>query len=465
MNSEQTSATIITLPPTARGDTPDVDDATGLGARHCRPKVLFVDDERQVVDGLRRAFLKYPYRIRTATSPELALQMLRDDPCDVIVADEQMPGMRGSELLTIVAHDFPTAGRILLTGHATVEAAARAVNEAGVIRLLLKPCPPENVRAAIETALRTTPFEKRARSSARRVFLVRHLTGTASETGGTKQRAGARRKRSVAVEGSASSGTHSGAAGAPHTRWDTGELMLQAQKVVTLSEPRLYGYELSTRLRSPSGGVHSVGNFIASADHEIPLQGVDRWVVRHVLRTLREHGSVLEQRGITMSLNVAGQSLADPEFTQFFDWELSRSGIGARFLIEIRQPALIKSLQRDDGALRRFFEMDCFKWGCRVCIDGVGGDIGQLASLTSLPVTVAKIDSVYIRDILTNRQSEATVRAVVEWGQRAGIDIAATGVDSSGIAERLRALGVQYGQGTACGAPEPINLILRGLYS
>jgi len=206
----------------------------------------------------------------------------------------------------------------------------------------------------------------------------------------------------------------------PHNKWDTSELMLQAQKVVALGEPRLYGYELSTRLRSQSGGVHTVGNFIASADHEVPLQGVDRWVVRHVLRALREHGSVLDRRGISMSLNVAGQSLADPEFAQFFDWELSRSGIVTRFLIEIREPALIKNLRRNDALLRRFFEMDCFKWGCRVCIDGVGADVGQLASLTNLPVAVAKIDSRYIRDILTNRQSEAAVRAVVEWGAACG---------------------------------------------
>src|SRR6266403_993997 len=98
MNSDQTSAAVITLPPCPLTDARDIDDATGLGARLYKPKVLFVDDERQVVDGLRRAFLKYPYQIRTATSPELALQMLREEAFDVIVADEQMPGMRGSEL-------------------------------------------------------------------------------------------------------------------------------------------------------------------------------------------------------------------------------------------------------------------------------------------------------------------------------------------------------------------------------
>src|SRR6185312_10557728 len=92
------------------------------------PKILFVDDEWEVVQGLRRAFLQYPYQVAATTSPELALQMFRDEAFDVIVADELMPSMRGSELLTRIAHEFPAARRILLTGHATPESAARAVN-------------------------------------------------------------------------------------------------------------------------------------------------------------------------------------------------------------------------------------------------------------------------------------------------------------------------------------------------
>src|SRR5580704_16730478 len=137
---------------------------TVTGSSQFMPKVLLVDDEPHVVEGIRRALREHSYRINTATSPEVALHMCRREQFDVIVADERMPEMCGSELLTIVGREFPTSGRILLTGHATVEAAARAINEAGVIRLLLKPCPPSALRAAIELALRTTPFEHRTRA-------------------------------------------------------------------------------------------------------------------------------------------------------------------------------------------------------------------------------------------------------------------------------------------------------------
>jgi FixJ family two-component response regulator len=77
----------------------------------------------------------------------------RPTPRDVIVADEQMRGMRGCELLAIIAREFPAAGRILLTGLRTLEAAVRAVHPGGIAWLLLKPPPAEEVQQAVEAAL------------------------------------------------------------------------------------------------------------------------------------------------------------------------------------------------------------------------------------------------------------------------------------------------------------------------
>jgi EAL domain-containing protein (putative c-di-GMP-specific phosphodiesterase class I) len=57
------------------------------------------------------------------------------------------------------------------------------------------------------------------------------------------------------------------------------------------------------------------------------------------------------------------------------------------------------------------------------------------------------------------------VRSAVEWGQRAGVAVAATGIDTPAIAERLRFLGVHYGQGSVFGTAEPVGLTLTGLYS
>jgi len=429
-------------------------------AGYSMPRILFVDDEPHVVDALRRGLCEYPYHVQTATSSESALQKFCEGPIDVIVADERMPGMCGSELLTIIAHEFPTTGRILLTGHGTVDTAARAINEAGIVRFLIKPCPPEELRDAIETALKTTPFENRARIGGRRTYLVSHR-----DVGTLDQRSGGQR---ADTETTRHQGTESGRGlyerVRGHNEWEANELVLQARKVFALGSETLVGLELSTRLQTQNGNVHTIGNFLASSGQHLLLSSVDRWVVRHALTLVRDHVQILERRELTVSLNLAAQSLADANFTRFLDDELSDSRVASRFLIEVRESALAKSVRRDEGLLARLLTMRCYERGARLSVDGVGGALWKLEVLKNLPVALAKIESRFVCDILTNPQSESLVRAAVEWGQRAGVDVAATGIDTPAIAERLRGLGVHYGQGSVYGTSEPVGLTLTSLY-
>jgi len=118
-----------------------------------RPKVLLVDDEPHVTEALKRILRRMDYHILTACSAREALQLLAQEPIDVIVSDEQMPGMSGSELLALVRRHYPQTRRIILTGHASLEAAVRAINEGEISRFLAKPCNEKELTHAIEHAL------------------------------------------------------------------------------------------------------------------------------------------------------------------------------------------------------------------------------------------------------------------------------------------------------------------------
>ena len=115
--------------------------------------VLFVDDEANVLSALRHALHKENYDILTAASAQEALDTLKIESVDVIVSDDQMPGMLGSEMLAIVQKEYPLIVRILLTGQASIESAARAINEGRIYRFLIKPCYEElavTVRQALQ---------------------------------------------------------------------------------------------------------------------------------------------------------------------------------------------------------------------------------------------------------------------------------------------------------------------------
>jgi CheY-like chemotaxis protein len=118
-----------------------------------RPRVLCVDDEPRIVEGLV-LHLRKDYEVHTALSGDEALKTLKHiGGAAVVVSDMRMPGMDGATLLHHVMAFYPDATRILLTGEPGRDAAVSAVNKAHVFRLLTKPCPPDQLKAAVEAGV------------------------------------------------------------------------------------------------------------------------------------------------------------------------------------------------------------------------------------------------------------------------------------------------------------------------
>ena len=117
------------------------------------PRVLCVDDESRVVEGLV-LHLRRDYQVFTASSGAEALKTLKQmGGAAVVVSDMRMPGMDGATLLHHVLQFFPDATRILLTGEPGRDAAVSAVNKAQIFRFLTKPCPPDVLKAAVEAGV------------------------------------------------------------------------------------------------------------------------------------------------------------------------------------------------------------------------------------------------------------------------------------------------------------------------
>lgn len=127
-----------------------------------RSTVLFVDDEPHLIEAMRNSLRKEPYKILIANSAREALETLEANHVDVVVSDEQMPGMSGSELLSEVRQRFPDTVRIILTGQASLEAAIRAINGGEIYRFLTKPCAPVDVAQTLRQALQLRELTDRS---------------------------------------------------------------------------------------------------------------------------------------------------------------------------------------------------------------------------------------------------------------------------------------------------------------
>lgn len=115
-------------------------------------RILFVDDEPNVLSGLRRmlrAMRKEWEMVFVESGPE-ALRQLAQGPFDVIVSDMRMPGMDGAELLCRVMNQYPEIVRIVLSGHSDKETILRSVRSAQ--QYLSKPCDAQTLKSTIDRA-------------------------------------------------------------------------------------------------------------------------------------------------------------------------------------------------------------------------------------------------------------------------------------------------------------------------
>jgi class 3 adenylate cyclase/AmiR/NasT family two-component response regulator len=114
--------------------------------------VLLVDDEPRVLDALE-ALLAMDHRVLRASGPHVALERLGGQDVAVVVSDQRMPGMTGTELLDRCREVAPDTVRILLTAFTDTDALMDSINGAGVYHFLLKPWDPHELRHVVGRAV------------------------------------------------------------------------------------------------------------------------------------------------------------------------------------------------------------------------------------------------------------------------------------------------------------------------
>ncbi len=117
-------------------------------------KLLLVDDEPNVLSALSRLLRREGYTIMTASSPSEAFEHLAREPIQVIISDQRMQEMSGTEFLTRVRQRFPDTVRLVLTGYNELEPVTAAINRGDIYKFLSKPWDDDQLREHIREAFR-----------------------------------------------------------------------------------------------------------------------------------------------------------------------------------------------------------------------------------------------------------------------------------------------------------------------
>jgi DNA-binding NtrC family response regulator len=121
------------------------------------PLICIVDDERSIGRALMRLFRQLDASVEAFVDPLEALAWLKDNPVDVLISDQRMPGMSGTELVAAVADCQPDCTRFILSGYSDFDEITAAFNSGLIQKYISKPWNDKELLFAIEKVLRQVP--------------------------------------------------------------------------------------------------------------------------------------------------------------------------------------------------------------------------------------------------------------------------------------------------------------------
>lgn len=117
-----------------------------------KPAILLVDDEPDILYSLV-GLLRRDFEVHTAESGAQALEIMAEHTIHVLVTDQRMPQMTGSELTQKVHQQYPATTRILFTGYADIKSVIEAINSGGLYRYVTKPWDPDELIELLKNAV------------------------------------------------------------------------------------------------------------------------------------------------------------------------------------------------------------------------------------------------------------------------------------------------------------------------
>jgi EAL domain-containing protein (putative c-di-GMP-specific phosphodiesterase class I) len=228
------------------------------------------------------------------------------------------------------------------------------------------------------------------------------------------------------------------------------EFSLYCQPIRSLQDGRYAMGEVLVRMREEEAALLPPGDFFPVFEHYRMMPQLDRWVLRHTIKRLKEGSRVPR-----FTVNLAAQTIEDTEFPKFVAAELMGSGIaasGVAFEIDEND-----ALTRPEACAR--FASAVKPIGCGVLLDGFGRRAVTFEPLKVLRVDIVKIDGSLIRKLLNAETALKKIQAIVRVAEALKIGVVAECVEEQDLLVRLKALGVGYAQGFGVHQPLPIDRI------
>jgi diguanylate cyclase (GGDEF)-like protein/PAS domain S-box-containing protein len=234
---------------------------------------------------------------------------------------------------------------------------------------------------------------------------------------------------------------------------DRQEFQAMYMPIVSLGEGRIQGFEALVRWKHPERGIVSPFDFIGVAEDAGLIIGIDRLVLRHACRQLKEWQEKFDMPSLTVSVNLSGKQFRHDDLVEQIEWVVKETGLNGQSLaVEITENVLIESTDAARTMLGRLRAM-----GIQIYLDDFGTGYSSLSYLQKFPIDTVKIDRSFVGRMGGKKEGQEIIRAIVMLAQNLGLKVVAEGVETTSQLAILRALKCGYGQGYLFGKPMPAD--------
>jgi diguanylate cyclase (GGDEF)-like protein len=231
---------------------------------------------------------------------------------------------------------------------------------------------------------------------------------------------------------------------------ERGHLQLRCQPIVPVrtDDGLAPHYEVLLGVRNASAEPLPIAEFIDAAERYNRMRAVDRWVARTTMEWIAAHREHMpELHGF--AVNLSGHTASDPSFVDFVRQQFQRTAIDPAWLsFEVTETAAVSDLSSSAGIIHELKSL-----GCKVALDDFGSGQASYSYLKELPVDWLKIDGVFVRKIVANREDYAVVKSINEIGHFLGKKTIAEYVADDDILAKVREIGVDFAQGFGISPP------------
>ena len=237
---------------------------------------------------------------------------------------------------------------------------------------------------------------------------------------------------------------------------DNGLMQFHFQGIFHAVDHSLAHLEVLLRMKDISNPDKLImpSEFIPIAEKSNLIITLDRFVVNAGITLLAR-----SERIPPLAVNVSGRSMEDNDFAYYIVRQVESSGINPnRLLIELTETAAVSDLHD----AQHFIDV-LIRAGCRVCLDDFGVGFSSFAYLKHLNADVIKIDGMFIRDLLTDKDNQIFVKAIVDIARSMGKTTVAEFVEDKATLDMLYDFGVDWIQGYYLGKPCPNPSAFQGV--